>query len=697
MDTMIQKIRVWVEKNKVFLGFALTATIIGLYIFNNYSALVAPFTNESIEKTFGTTEDRAYYLEEGMEYEQSFTINENTFLGVTLYLNGKGKNWKGTIKTELYDEDRKQCLVTEITDLQKMGVAKKKYYSLMLDQVQKSTMGKTYRIKIQILQLDEDTKVSFNRLIKGKDQDQEKDKLGSLFLNGEMQNTDLYFKAIISMGASLKVASYLSFFFYGAATIFIFWLLYKRKPMIHNAFVALSILIGLCYSGFITPMAAPDESAHYYSTYDVSNKMMGIKQGDKGYVTGRTDDMLLSGLSDETSRLTYSTAFYGFITPLKNAELVQVEQETVGVLDYFYYPAAVGFVLARLLGLGTLPLLYLGRFFNLLAFVLMARFAIKKAPFGKTMFTVIAISPMVMHQVSTLSYDALIFGLSYLYIAQALHLIYKEEKFSWKQWLPLLISGTLLATAKSGAYLPICFLVVLIPMKKLGGRKNDLPGERGLPNKTKNKSLGRYLRYAWGLPVVMALISFLNFRLKSADIVGGAARHMVSWPGKPTPTYVLSFLWEHPLSFIRLVLRTLSTQTGEYITSMFGVIMGSWNIRIPIFWVVCFIFVLFLAGIRIKGEKEWIPYEHKLWIAIICGGIFFLIEMAMLVGWTPITYPFVMGVQGRYFLPILPLIMLLLQNKAIMLDKDYTNRLLIAAYTINLSMVSIGFAFGVMR
>ena len=49
-----------------------------------------------------------------------------------------------------------------------------------------------------------------------------------------------------------------------------------------------------------------------------------------------------------------------------------------------YWPQALGFVLARLLGLGSLVLLYLGRLFNLLFFAATGFLTLRRLPFGKT-------------------------------------------------------------------------------------------------------------------------------------------------------------------------------------------------------------------------------------------------------------------------------------------------------------------------
>ena len=54
-----------------------------------------------------------------------------------------------------------------------------------------------------------------------------------------------------------------------------------------------------------------------------------------------------------------------------------------------------------------------------------------------------------------------------------------------------------------------------------------------------------------------------------------------------------------------------------------------------------------------------------------------LIEFSMLLAWTPKTSLTISGVQGRYFLPLLPISLMLLKNKLIVFKKN-KNRFFLA-------------------
>ena len=61
---------------------------------------------------------------------------------------------------------------------------------------------------------------------------------------------------------------------------------------------------------------------------------------------------------------------------------------------------------------------------------------------------------------------------------------------------------------------------------------------------------------------------------------------------------------------------------------------------------------------------------------------FLLTIMTMFVAWTPFGNRVVEGVQGRYFLPFLPLVLLLFRGKGIVVHKNVPQILLYTTITV---------------
>ncbi len=61
---------------------------------------------------------------------------------------------------------------------------------------------------------------------------------------------------------------------------------------------------------------------------------------------------------------------------------------------------------------------------------------------------------------------------------------------------------------------------------------------------------------------------------------------------------------------------------------------------------------------------------QKLWVLILVFLSVCLILASMLLGWTPREMTYITGVQGRYFIPLLPLVLLVLFDKRLSTSLD---------------------------
>ena len=75
------------------------------------------------------------------------------------------------------------------------------------------------------------------------------------------------------------------------------------------------------------------------------------------------------------------------------------------------------------------------------------------------------------------------------------------------------------------------------------------------------------------------------------------------------------------------------------------------------------------------------PARHRLVSLALCFGTVFATLLIMLMSWTPLDSPVVEGVQGRYFLPVLPLALLALRDRRITLEQPI-ERILTGGYCV---------------
>ena len=72
-----------------------------------------------------------------------------------------------------------------------------------------------------------------------------------------------------------------------------------------------------------------------------------------------------------------------------------------------------------------------------------------------------------------------------------------------------------------------------------------------------------------------------------------------------------------------------------------------------------------------KQEKMLTTVGDKAVLFGVFGLTVGFVLAGMLFGWTPMVYNYVLGVQGRYFLPVLALPLLIMRTEKIEIDEKY--------------------------
>ena len=93
-----------------------------------------------------------------------------------------------------------------------------------------------------------------------------------------------------------------------------------------------------------------------------------------------------------------------------------------------YLPGIVGITIARLANLKTIYLILFGEFCNLLAYIILVYLSIKIIPWGRGALFVAGLSPMALSLGASFSYDAVLIGLSWLFLSMVLEYAYTEKR-----------------------------------------------------------------------------------------------------------------------------------------------------------------------------------------------------------------------------------------------------------------------------
>lgn len=454
-----------------------------------------------------------------------------------------------------------------------------------------------------------------------------------------------------------------------------------HKWKLEQIFLVTGTFLGILYMVVLPPLSAPDEARHYISAYQLSNQMMGLPStGDDDKVIIRKEDWFAE---DYTSVYdSYLTADGYFATDEEGATgalvLGQVltqdvytaiyegaakteegialsNHQPVVTTPFAYLMPALGITLARLLGLSTMGLLWMGRFFNLMLFVAGIYVAMKRLPFGKTVLFGVALLPMTLHLAASYSYDVLLIAAMSCFTAICLDLAYLAEKVKVQDILYLAAIMAIAGPCKM-VYAVLMGLCLLIPVKKFGNWK------------------------WWTLSASCVLgawvVAMILINASTVTSYATETQNYITWAGEAG--YSFSEVLHQPIKMAQLFYQTFLWQAEYYHFTMIGAYLGHVDVILDVpYWLLMFFTIaLVMLSFRKPGEQLVLVGGIRIWIWTICLACAGATMFSMLLAWTPISSKVICGVQGRYFLPFLPILLMSLKNDTMVLTKNLDRSIL---------------------
>ncbi len=336
----------------------------------------------------------------------------------------------------------------------------------------------------------------------------------------------------------------------------------------------------------------------------------------------------------------YEQVYNHFFSMSQDNTMVSTKRVPLDVPGYVYLPQIVGLTVGRLLNLGNIPMLFLARLLGLAFYLGCVWLSIRVAPFGKGIFMVTALLPIALENGASFSYDGMVNGLSFLFIACVLHLAYRKEKIGIRDWAVLSVLLALLAPIKV-VYVLLGFLCLLIPAKKL-------PKKRTL---------------FIGTAVVLAAGAVAILIPRASYLLNVVTRESNSLSYTTAEGYTVGYFLQEPTEFIKIYLNSFVESQDFYLQTMLGGSLA-W-LDLPLTWTLLFGFgaLLLYASIQKDGEEQYLGLKEKSICGVTAVAVCCACMLTMLLAWTSKSSDTIAGVQGRYFLPVLPLILLMLRSK----------------------------------
>jgi uncharacterized membrane protein len=417
-------------------------------------------------------------------------------------------------------------------------------------------------------------------------------------------------------------------------------------------FLLASLLFGLAFAIVTPPFQVPDEPAHFYRSYAISEGDLSGRRFGGGWggmlpaSLWQLDTELRGDLPGHPERkIRPETIVRALRIPLDEERRVFVDYRTSAQLSFVpYLPQAAAIAVARTLGAPPLVLLYAARLVNLLVATALIAFALRRLPAFRWLFTLLALTPMALFLRGSLSADAFTIAVAFLLTATVARLAWGEDlqdgwqdgwQGGWKDVALLTACAAALCLTKP-VYVPIAGLAFLIPSHRF-------PGGRRLP------ALAAFVTVtaaAFSLAVAIGSAMDLPLRL---DLVVDRDRQIQD-------------AFADPQRVAGILIRDYLQQSDRYVAQMVGQ-LGWLDLNLPKPFLWGFLLVLGLL-VLCDGNREVVvrPWQRVL-LGLIVIATLTLVSAAQYATWTPYGADFFEGIQGRYFLPLAPAAAWLLHNR----------------------------------
>lgn len=290
---------------------------------------------------------------------------------------------------------------------------------------------------------------------------------------------------------------------------------------------------------------------------------------------------------------------------------------------YAYLPAALGVALGRLTGLPLVFIYYLGRMTGLAAYVLLGYAALRITPCFKRLFFTIGLLPQALVLAAGYSTDPVVTGLAMLLAA------------CWFSWTrdgglsarrAVLLSGLLALIALVKA--PYALLALLLACT---------------PRSAYRDSAAR--RAGWAAAAA-AGIAAAGWALLVRAVWGGVP-NSTALDGAANTLEQLRYLAAHPAAGPAVLIRSLAGLSADWIAGLSVYANGQYSAGV---WQ-AFTPVALAAVAVTDGPAPERPLRRALLLTAavsVCGLI-----LALYLAWSEPGAPLPWGIQGRYFIPLL--------------------------------------------
>lgn len=410
------------------------------------------------------------------------------------------------------------------------------------------------------------------------------------------------------------------------------WEQMKQRPQWFFAVFAL-LLGSLLIMGIGTNQVSYDEYAHAKSAYKLSfgstiettEAAMQMVGNTLPYFNNPEERQMVEAYEDLMNDPSYIAPDIGHQSRFPRAE------------TRVYYPMAAGFYLGRTLHVGFADMVAMAKLGNLLCYILIVFLAVKKAKGYGMVVAGIGLLPNNIFIASALSYDALVTSCLLLgYVLLLNEILTPDEKVKPGNALLMLLSFVVGCLSKP-VYIVMALMLLFLPAKKFH-----------------NKWMAALFKIS-----VTVLAGLMIYNIFFPTPVAGGDYQLVSnaaYSGDKRSVGTstmgqISYVIKNPLTYTKVLLK-----------EMFGMLFGYTLTGVPYagyaylgtapFWVNWLLILLGIFTALFARTKEKLGKVIHGLTHLMNFGVAAIVFSSMYISFTAVGSNQIMGVQGRYFIPL---------------------------------------------
>ncbi len=409
-----------------------------------------------------------------------------------------------------------------------------------------------------------------------------------------------------------------------------------------NVFLGLALTFGLAVMIANPPFQAPDEGDHFYRAFQISE---GTVVGEKGFgnaggalpvIAFRVADPENISFHPEvkmTAAIWRKKADPAWIDWSKAERAFCGFPHSVVYPPTSYVPQAAAIFIGRLIHLGLLGLMYLARLVGFAASIALGYAALRRLPVFRWSALVLLLCPMSLYLFGSMASDGVLITAAFLLLAVSARITLDEpRRATWRELALVVTLGGVLTLAKV-VYLPLASVALLLVTPRL-------------------ESVQRKLIFgaAW------AAVCLLPLALWGRVIAGIYIPGRNDIPIDPAAQWLV--VSKAPFAFLGLVAKSIWIEAAGIYRWFVGT-LGWGDTPMPDWFYYLFGWGLLACLIAEASDAHRIKGWQRLALLGAGTSAVVMIFGAQYATWNaPGSRTPIEGIEGRYFLPLAPLIVL---------------------------------------